>query len=288
MRWSQVESRPQAATLIEQPERQKGSCKSGQWGTYKRWACTAGQDFLIRVQRIRCQVCGRTHGLLHPYRHYVLRLLQKAIHLYLIAGLGLDCLLQRMSEPGPSRSTVREWIRSFAYGAGERLLDRLTRRLVALDPLALLPDRAPPEHLQPIPDPVQHRRLARAHRFWLLARHLYAQVKLRQPWLDFEAAQFFPFLLHWLQRQTVPPRLLWAPRLSTPTTPRASPARSTLLLGATEPSTRTTSSVFPSTSKARLPDPLSYPTPEAQSGPLFWPHSPPTQFGQTALKQCGL
>ena len=194
------------------------------WGTYKRWACTAGQDSLIRVQRIRCQVCGRTHGLLpdflHPYRHYVLRLLQKAIHLYLIAGLGLDRLLQRMSESGPARSTIREWIRSFAYGTGELLLDLLTRRLVALDPLALLPDRAAPEHLQRIPDPVQHRRLARAHRFWLLAEHLYAQVKLRQPWLDFRAAQFFPFLLHWLQRQAVPPRLFWSPRLSTtPTTP---------------------------------------------------------------------
>ncbi len=194
------------------------------WGTYKRWACTAGKAYLIRVQRIRCKVCGRTHSLLpdflHPYRHYVIRLLQNTIHLYLIVGLGLGRLLQQMPEPGPARSTVREWIRSFAYGAGELLLDLLTRRLLALDPLAELPDSAPPEHLQRIPDPVQRRRLARAHRFWLLAEHLYAQVKVRQPWLDFAAAQFFAFLLHWLQRQGVPPRLFWSPRLSTtPTTP---------------------------------------------------------------------
>jgi hypothetical protein len=154
---------------------------------------------------------------LHPYRHYVLRLLQNAIHLYLIAGLGLGRLLRQMPEPGPARSTVREWIRSFAYGAGELLLDLLTRSLVALDPLAVLPDCAPPEHLQRIPDLVQRRRLARAHQFWLLAEHLYAQVKVRQPWLDFGAAQFFPFLLHWLQRQAVPPRLFWSPHL--PTTP---------------------------------------------------------------------
>ena len=99
-----------------------------------------GRDYRIRVQRIRCKVCGRTHSLLpdflHPYRHYVIRLLQNVIHLYLIAGLGLGRLLRQMPEPGPARSTVREWIRSFAYGAGELLLDLLTRRLVALDPLA--------------------------------------------------------------------------------------------------------------------------------------------------------
>lgn len=194
------------------------------WGTYERWACTEGENHRIRIQRIRCKVCGRTHSLLpdflHPYRHYVIRLLQNAIQLYLIAGLGLGRLLRQMPEPGPARSTVREWIHSFAYGAGELLLDLLTRRLAALDPLAELPDRAPPEHLQRIPDPVQRRRLARAHHFWLLAEQLYAQVKLRQPWLDFGAAQFFPFLLHWLQRQVVPPRLFWSPRLSTtPTTP---------------------------------------------------------------------
>jgi hypothetical protein len=99
------------------------------------------------------------------------------------------------------------------------LLDLLTRRLLALDPLAALPERAAPEHLKRIPDPIQRRRLIRAHRFWLLTEHLYAQVKVRQPWLDFAAARFFPFLLHWLQRQDVPPRLFWSPRLSTtPTT----------------------------------------------------------------------
>jgi hypothetical protein len=205
------------------PECRAASCLI-RWGTYERWACTEGEDYLIRIQRIRCKACGRTHSLLpdflHPYRHYVIRLLQNAIHLYLIAGLGLGRLLRQMTEPGPARSTVREWIRSFAYGAGELLLDLLTRRLVALNPWVALPDRAPPEHLQRIPDLVQRRRLARAHHFWLLAEQIYAQVKVRQPWLDFAAARFFPFLLHWLQRQVVPPRLFWSPRLSTtPATP---------------------------------------------------------------------
>jgi hypothetical protein len=194
------------------------------WGTYERWACTGGEEDRIRIQRIRCTVCGRTHSLLpdflHPYRHYVIRLLQNVIYLYLIVGQSLEHVLQQMPESGPARSTVREWIRSFAYGAGELLLDLLTRSLLALNPLLALPDRAPPEHLKRISDPVQRRRLARAHHFWLLAEQLYVQVKVRQPWLDFGAAQFFPFLLHWLQRQVVPPRLFWSPRLSTtPTTP---------------------------------------------------------------------
>jgi hypothetical protein len=194
------------------------------WGTYERWACTGGEEDRIRIQRIRCTVCGRTHSLLpdflHPYRHYVIRLLQNVIYLYLIVGQSLEHVLQQMPESGPARSTVREWIRSFAYGAGECLLDLLTRSLVALNPLLALPDRAPPEHLKRISDPLQRRRLARAHHFWLLAEQLYAQVKVRQPWLDFGAAQFFPFLLHWLQRQVIPPRLFWSPRLSTtPTTP---------------------------------------------------------------------
>lgn len=189
------------------------------WGTYARWACTEGKDYLVRIQRIRCKVCGRTHSLLpdflHPYRHYVIRLLQNIIYLYLITGLSLDRLLRRMPETGPARSTIREWIHSFAYGAGALLLDLLTRYLITLDPLAAFPDRPPPGHLRRIADPLVGHRLARAYHFWLLAEHLYAQIKVRQPRLDFEAAQFFPFLLHWLQQQSVPPRLFWSPRLST-------------------------------------------------------------------------
>jgi len=200
------------------------------WGTYERGALTTESDGCVRVQRMRCKVCGRTHSLLpdflHPYRHFVISLLHLVVSLYLNRGLGWGRLMEQVAEMkdlperGPARSTVREWVRSFAYGTGELLLDLLTRQRVALDPLAELSDSAPPEHLQRIADPVQHRRLVRAHRFWLLAEQLYAQVKVRQPWLDFAAAQFFPFLLHWLQRQAVPPRLFWSPRLSTtPTTP---------------------------------------------------------------------
>jgi hypothetical protein len=51
------------------------------WGTYQRWACTEAGDDLLRIQRVRCQACGRTHSLLpdflHPHRHYVLSLLHQ-------------------------------------------------------------------------------------------------------------------------------------------------------------------------------------------------------------------
>lgn len=193
------------------------------WGTYERWACTTDVAYRIRVQRIRCKVCSRTHSLLpdflHPYRHYVTCLLQHVVSHYLVAALGLNRLMDRLPNPGPARSTVQEWIGSFAYGAGELLLDLLLRQLLHLDPLAELPD-APPDRLDRIPEPTKRRRLQRAHSFWLLAEQLYALVKTRQPLLHFTAAQLFPFLLHWLQSQAVPPRLFWSPALATtPTTP---------------------------------------------------------------------
>jgi hypothetical protein len=180
--------------------------------------------YRILIQRVRCKVCGRTHSLLpdflHPYRHYVIRLLQHVVFLYLIAGLGVGRLMNQFPGLGPARSTVREWVASFAYGAGELLLDLLFRQLLRLDPLAELPDTPPPRHLDRIRDPVKHRRLEHAHRFWLLAEHLYAVVKAKQPRLHFAANQLFPFVLHWLQNQAVQPRIFWSPILSTtPTRP---------------------------------------------------------------------
>ena len=189
------------------------------WGTYERLARTGDVTCHILIQRVRCKVCGRTHSLLpdflHPYRHYVIPLLQLVVSLYLIAGLGVGRLMSHLPYLGPARSTVREWVASLAYGAGELLLDLLSRQLLRLDPLADLPDTPPPRHLDRIRDPVKRRRMERAHRFWLLAEHLYALVKAKQPRLHFAADQLLPFLLHWLQNQAVPPRIFWSPVLST-------------------------------------------------------------------------
>ena len=206
-----------------EPDCQASGCMI-RWGTYERSARTGDVDYHILVQRIRCKVCGRTHSLLpdflHPYRHYVIRLLQHVVSLYLMAGLGWGRLLNQLSGYGPDHSTVREWVASFAYGAGHLLLDLLMRRFLALDPLAELSDPGSPLHLNRVSDSTTHFRLARAQHFWFLAEHLYAQLKVHLPRLHFAADQLFPFLLHWLQSQALPPRLFWNSGLSTtPTLP---------------------------------------------------------------------
>jgi len=193
------------------------------WGSYERSAVTIEVDYRVRIWRVRCKVCGRTHSLLpdflHPHRHFVVRLLQHVVSLYLLVGLGWRRLLRHLGGRGPARSTVREWVASFAYGAGYLLLDRLLRYLFAIAPDAELPEE-PPEHLERVPDSPRRRHLEQAHTFWLLAEHLYALVKARLPDLHFAVGQLFPFLLHWLRNQGLPSRLFWSPRLSTtPTQP---------------------------------------------------------------------
>jgi hypothetical protein len=202
------------------------------WGTYERGALTGEADYRIRVQRVRCKVCGRTHSLLpdflHPHRHFVIDLLHQAVSLYLLAGLGWRKLRRKLRQEyrqGPARATVREWVASFAYGAGHLLLNALLRHLLALDPGLDLPN-SPPKPLSDASNSDRHHRLAiersprrleKGHTFLLLAEQLYALVKQRQPALHFSAAQICPFLLQWLQGQGLPARLFWSPLL--PTTP---------------------------------------------------------------------
>jgi hypothetical protein len=193
------------------------------WGSYARSAVTKEAEYRIRVQRVRCKRCGRTHSLLpdflHPHRHFALDWLRRVVSLYLLVGLGWRRLLRRVQGQGPARSTVREWVASFAYGAGHLLFDRLLRHLLTLEPHADLPEH-PPDHMKRVPDPLKRRRLQKAHTLWLLGERLYAQVKTRLPGLHFTAQQFLAFLLHWLQDQPLPPRLFWLPRLhTTPTQP---------------------------------------------------------------------
>lgn len=196
------------------------------WGTYERGALTGETDHRIRVQRVRCKVCGRTHSLLpdfvHPHRHFVIDLLQQVVCVYLLAGLGWRRLMRQVRAVygrGPARSTVREWVASFAYGTGHLLLDTLQRHLFALEPGIDLPE-PPPQHLDRVSDSDRHRHLQKVHTFWLLAEQFYTLVKQRQPDLHFSATQILPFLLHWLQGRGLPPRLFWSPLLqTTPTQP---------------------------------------------------------------------
>ena len=194
------------------------------WGTYERWACTGQAAYRLRIQRVRCKACGRTHSLLpdflHPHRQYVLSLLQQVVELYLIAGLGFGRLMKHLPEFGPAAATVREWVRAFAYGAGHLLLDVVSRFVFSLAPGSELPAAAPPHLCRGR----QQRWLQRAFHCWQLAEQLYAQVKVRQPRLHFAAAELCPFLLHWLGQQGLPSRLFWSPALATtPTTPFQAP-----------------------------------------------------------------
>jgi hypothetical protein len=204
--------------ICPDPDCQASGCLI-RWGTYERSARTGDVDYRILIQRVRCKACGHTHSLLpdflHPHRHYVIRLLQRVVSLYLIAGLGWDRLMKKLSPPGPDVSTVREWVASFAYGAGHLLHDRLIRQLLTLDPLAELPGTSAPSHLDRVPNSARRPRLERAYHFWLLTESLYAQLKHRSPRLHFAVGQLLPFLLHWLQSQALPPRLFWNPTLST-------------------------------------------------------------------------
>jgi transposase-like protein len=184
------------------------------WGFYRRWLFLGPAEQLrIRVQRVRCQECGHTHSLLpdftQAYRRYTLEEMQRAVLAYLFLGLGWRAL-QRQLAPAPPLSTVREWLASFAYGAGERLFPLLLRQVQERDPLANLSEAPPPAHLDRVPDLAQRRRLQRAHRFYLLAEQLYAQVKTQFVRLHFSAAQLFRFLLHWLQTLPRDPRLFYA------------------------------------------------------------------------------
>jgi hypothetical protein len=141
------------------------------------------------------------------------------VSLYLLPGLGWRRLLRRLQGQGPARSTMREWVVSFAYGAGHLFFDRLLRDVLVLEPDAELPEQ-PPDHLNRVSDPLKRHRLEKAHSLWLLAERLYAQVKARLPRLHFAAHQLLAFVLHWLQEQTLSPRLFWSPRLhTTPTLP---------------------------------------------------------------------
>jgi hypothetical protein len=149
----------------------------------------------------------------------VLALLYRIVALYLIEGWNWESLMNKLPGTSPARSTIREWVGSFAYGAGQLLLDALLRHLLALAPHTEVPAPAP-HHFRRVKDTRKRRLLEKAYSFWLLAEALYAQVKTRQPRLHFRASDFFSFLLHWLQSQSLPPRLFWSPTLpGTPTTP---------------------------------------------------------------------
>ena len=186
------------------------------WGRYWRWAWSGEERYRLEIQRVYCQGCGRTHALLpdflHPYRRYVLRLLQLVMMLAVLEGLGLEAIEARLPVAGPALETIREWVSAFAYGAGYLLLGVMGRFVAGLVPLAEWAERPPPDRSKPA------ELLRKSAHFWQWGEILYARLKALEVRIDYGAAQFFPFLEHWLQSQGLTPRLFWSPRLAT--TPR--------------------------------------------------------------------
>lgn len=190
------------------------------WGRYKRAVKTGEQKYPVEIQRVRCKACESSHALLpefvHPYRHYLLRLMQQALWLYLLVGLGFERLMAQMASAGPELTTVKEWVRSFGYGAGHLLLDVLRRFVMRLYPESEVSGRAPPE----LARSSQAQQLKRSYHFCRYGEILYARQKEVEPEMSFSDPDFFPFLVRWLPTQSIPPRIYWSPRLATtPTAP---------------------------------------------------------------------
>jgi hypothetical protein len=183
------------------------------WGSYLRWVYTSTDRIRVRIQRVRCRLCGVTDALLpsflHMFRRYSLTLIQQAIFLTLDGGLWGKALVDVVGpyyQPAPA--TIHEWVWSFALSAAW-LLTWLQQSLTTLDPLATLDPGRPPTHLLDIPHHRRGHAFLQAWQTLRLAETLYAAVRTRQPNLAFQADVLLAFLAAALGAAGRIPRLLW-------------------------------------------------------------------------------
>jgi hypothetical protein len=183
------------------------------WGSYLRWVYQTADRLQVRIERVRCIVCGVTDALLpsflHVFRRYALSLIQQALALALEAGVWGDALADAVGPyHQPAVTTLREWVDAFVRAADD-LLSWLQGSLAALDPLALALDPGrPPAHLIAIADPVRRAAFLRGWQVLRLAEALYAACRARQAELAFAAGQLLAFLSAARQSAGHPPRLL--------------------------------------------------------------------------------
>jgi len=183
------------------------------WGSYARWVYTTTDRLRVRIERVRCRLCGVTDALLpsflHLFRRYLLGLIQKAITLALDAGLWGEDLADAVGPyNAPAPSTIREWLWSFVLSA-DWLLPWLQCSLSFLEPLAALDPGRPPTYLQAIRNPKRRIAFSRAWQVLRLAETLYAAVRHRQPDLAFAADCLLAFLAAALGTARRTPRILW-------------------------------------------------------------------------------
>jgi hypothetical protein len=189
------------------------------WGSYGRWVYTDTEKVRVRIERVRCVVCGVTDALLpsflHMFRRYTLALIQKAIILALDGGVWGQALVDAVGpfhQPAPS--TLREWVWAFVLSAEAWLLAWLQHTLLILDPWAVLDSGRPPDHLLHIPHARRRAAFLAGWQALRLMEQLYAHVRARQPDLVFTAATLCAFVAASLGAAGRMPRLLWphAPR----------------------------------------------------------------------------
>lgn len=183
------------------------------WGSYARWVYTTTDRLRVRIERVRCRLCGVTDALLpsflHLFRRYLLSLIQKAITLALDAGLWGEALADAVGPyNAPAPSTIREWVWSFTLSANW-LLPWLQRSLSVLEPLAALDPGRPPAHLQAIRNLTRRAAFSRGWLTLRLAEALYAAIRRRQPGLAFGAQSLLAFLAAALGAAYRAPRILW-------------------------------------------------------------------------------
>lgn len=168
------------------------------WGSYARWVYSTTDRLRVRIERVRCMVCGVTDALLpsflHLFRRYTLTLIQQTLRLALEAGVWGDALADAVGPyHQPAVSTLREWVVAFAQAA-DGLLAWLLLTLSALDPLAELDPGRPPAHLPTIVDPTRQATLLQAWQTLRLTEVFYAASRARQPDLVFQAEAMLAFL----------------------------------------------------------------------------------------------
>jgi hypothetical protein len=183
------------------------------WSSYLRWVYTPTDRIRVRIQRVRCRLCGVTDALLpsflHLFRRYTLTLIQQAISLALDGGLWGKALVDVVGpyyQPAPA--TIREWVWSFALSAAW-LLPWLQQSLTTLDPLTSLEPDRPPTLMLGIPHPRRAHAFLQAWQVLRLAEALYAAVRTCQPNLAFLANTLLAFLAAALGAVGRIPRLLW-------------------------------------------------------------------------------
>ena len=194
------------------------------WASYQRYVCTTTDRVCIRIQRIRCRICGVTDALLpsflHLFRRYVLALIHRALLLALAGGRwGLDLAKAIGPYDRPVPTTVWEWVWSFGRSAEHWLLAWLQGQLTTLDPLTPLDPGPPPAHLAAIRSPRRQAAFRAGWQALRLAEVLYALTRTHQPGLVFQADQLLAFLA--AARGTAG----WSPRLLWPQAPPAPPKR---------------------------------------------------------------